>query len=208
MRWNDGISWSLKLISAPTDQPVTLAQFKAHSRINFDDDDDFIDEIIIPAAVSHVDGKDGWLQRALIDQTWEFAIDRFPCYQVDLPLPPLIEVLSVKYDDVSAAEQTLATNKYVVDTAKVPGRILPAPNTSWPNTNCFGASAVRIQFRAGYLDQGVSPAVANVPGAIKAGILMYAATLYENRETVVIGQPVFQLPWAAEQLLHPFRIYW
>lgn len=48
---------------------------------------------------------------------------------------------------------------------------------------------------------------ANVPAPIKAAILLMLGTLYENRETIVIGQSAVTLPWAAEALLAPFRIF-
>src|SRR6185369_8190715 len=94
-------SSSLYLIAAPESAVVSLDDMKEHLRVDADntDDDDVIDAFTA-ATTQHLDGRDGLLGRALIDQTWELRLSWFPCYGLlRLPLPPLIEVVSVKYID-------------------------------------------------------------------------------------------------------------
>lgn len=204
----------LKLVTAPTSEPVTLEQAKAHLREDSNDFNDQI-EVFIEAATAYADGPSGFLGRALIDQTWDFYLDAFPAvtvvgsrnvYAIEIPLPPLIEVLGVFYLDSNGVEQTFDAASYTVDDASEPARIVLGSTGSWPTIQ-EAANAVRIRFRAGYLDQGVSPAVDNVPGSIKAAILIMVGDLYQNRESSVIGQTVTKIPWSAEALLRRHRIY-
>lgn len=195
----------LKLIAAPEDWPITLEEAKAHLRVDTDDDNNLI-EALIDAAVDYCDGPTGFLGRALIDQTWELVLDAFPACdkEIKIPMPPLIEVVSIKYDDGAGAEQTLDPSRYTVDSVSEPGWVLPVG--SWPST-FDGVNAVRVRFRCGYLDQTASPAAENVPAAIKAAIKLIIGNLYGNRETIVIGQSVAEIPWTAQALMRKHRIH-
>lgn len=213
---------ALQLVTAPANLPVTLAESKAHLVVEHDEHDSLID-IYNAASTGHVDGPRGFLGRALIDQTWDLYLDRFPgshhdnfrlqrrhhhhrTGQIEIPLPPLIEVIGVFYKDNNGAEQEFDADNYVVDSASEPGRVVLTADANWPTTQ-RAANAVRIRFRAGYVALGSSPPVDAVPFAIKAAILLHVGDLYRNRDTQVLGQTVFQLPWAAEQLLRPYRNY-
>lgn len=196
---------ALRQITAPAVDPITLVEAKAHLRVNVSDDDSLIG-IFIKAATQNVEGPDGFLGRALVTQTWELVIDEFPDSEIKIPLPPLQEIVSIKYDDASGNEQTLAADQYYVDTASQPGWVVPI-TAGWPST-IDAINAVRIRFTCGYAPTADSPPdlVANVPYSIKAGILLTVGTLYANRETVVIGVTAVQLPWGVEQLLRPHRV--
>jgi len=203
----------LKLVTAPVGFPVTLTEAKWHLR---EDSSDFDDQInaMIEAATQYADGPNGFLGRALLEQTWDYFLDSFAdvitptigSSFIELPLPPLLQVIGVYYMNNAGVEVEFAASNYVVDDSAQPARISLKSAASWP-TVVDQVNAVRIRFRAGYLDQTVSPAVEAVPGPIKAAILMTLGTLYENRENQVVGAIVFKLPWAAEQLLRPYRVY-
>lgn len=201
----------LKLVTPAADDPVSLEQAKLHLR---EDSDDFNDQIeaFIEAATDMAEGFQG---RALVDQTWDLYLDQWPCavweglrrvYAIKIPKPPLIEVEGVFTLDSSGAEQPLDAALYTVDTANEPGRIV-LKSGSWPTLPDL-PNAVRVRFRAGYLDQTVSPAVENVPQATKAAILIIVGDLFANRESVVIGQTVAKVPYAADVLLrrHKFDL--
>jgi uncharacterized phiE125 gp8 family phage protein len=193
----------LKLVTPPATRPLTLTEVKLHLRVDPGNTDDDLIELILRAAVAHNDGPEGFLGRALIDQTWDLYLDEFPVGAIEIPLPPLIEVVGVFYNDSAGDEQEWGAANYTVDNANEPGRVLIAGSGSWP-TISTDANAVRIRFRAGYLDTS-SPPVANVPSDIKAGLLLYIGALYANREETVIGQTVAKLPWGAEALLRRRR---
>lgn len=197
---------ALRLITAPTVQPLTLAEVKEHCRVNHSYDDATL-QLYLEAATAYVDGPEGFLGRALVTQTWELVLDEFPENEIKIPLPPLQSVTSVTYDDASGIEQVVDSDDYTVDAVSEPGWVLPESSGAWPAT-FEGINAVRIRFVAGYAPTEDSPPDlrANVPFSIKAAILLTIGSLYEHRETVVVGGVVTQLPWGAEQLLRRHRI--
>lgn len=192
----------LKRISPPASLPFTLAEVKQHLRKDSDEDDAKI-EMFMQAAVDHAEGPEGFLGRALIDQTWDLYLDAFPTNEIKIPLPPLIEIVGVFHLDSSGVEQEVSSDNYIVDDASQPGWVVLASSASWP-TPLDGANAIRVRFRAGYLSSD-SPPVADVPADIKAGLLLYIGALYEHREDVVVGQTVAKLSWGADALLRPRR---
>lgn len=191
---------AIKLITAAATFPVSRTEAKAHLVVDHADHDALIDAYI-GAATNHAQR---FLGRALVEQTWELTLDEFPDNELKIPLPPLIAVVSVKYDDGAGDEQTLDPASYTVDAVSEPGWILPASAGAWPSVY-EGINAVRVRFRAGYYDD-TSPSANVAPDDIRAAILLTIGTLYANRETVVIGQTATLLPWGAEQLLRFHRI--
>lgn len=205
----------LKLITPPADYPVTLEEAKAHLVVEHTEHDSLI-EIYVAAATQNVDGPTGFLGRALIEQTWDYYLDAFPGHRnhggcrhaafhtIEIPLPPLIEVVEFKYQDSAGNEQDVDPDLYVVDFASEPARIVLLRGSQWPMAR-EAANAIRIRFRAGYLTSD-SPPADNTPFPIKAGILLHVGDLYRNRETNVIGARSEPMPWSAEQLLRPYRV--
>lgn len=197
---------SLRLITAPSVEPLSLAEVKEHLRVSSTDEDTKI-AMCIAAARSHVEGPYGFLGRALVTQTWELVLDTFPTNEIKIPLPPLQSVSSIKYDDAAGDEQTVDTADYSVDDVSQPGWVVPS-TSGWPTT-FEGVNAVRVRFVAGYdADDSVSPPdlTANIPADIKAAMLLHIGSMFEHREQVIVGQTAVALPWGAEQLLRPYRM--
>src|SRR5690606_26486303 len=108
--------------------------------------------LYLEAATEYLDGEAGLLSRCLAPQTWLGAIDgtwpRFAlpiraidpsqygtwCSGIVIPLPPLIEVETIKYVDPSGSLQVLDPSQYVVLGAHGhdPARIVPATGVTWP----------------------------------------------------------------------------
>jgi hypothetical protein len=149
----------------------------------------------IKAARQRIDGADGVLGRALINQGWDLVLDGFPCtwarrpagesrpgYRLDIrapryhdaeiaiPLVPLVSVDAVRYLDAAGGEQTLDPSAYRVIKGE-PGYIVPARGTTWPGTDAYPGS-VTISFTAGYGAAGT-----DVPEAIRAAIALHAKAL-------------------------------
>lgn len=150
---------------------------------------------------SHFDGQDGILGRAIITQTWEMKLRRFPIGKaaITIPLPPLQSVSSITYVDSDGDEVTLDTNLYqVVNRGKHKSRIAPAWGQTWPSTR-DQEDAVTVTFVAGYGD-----AAADVPtNLINAGLLL-VADLYGHREAQSIGSVIYENK-AVDRLISPFR---
>ena len=201
---NTKIKSSLRLITAPENEPVTVADASRHLRLNdstLQAEEYPLVEALIQSAREAIDGARGWVGRALITQTWELVLDEFPCDEIRITLPPLQTIVSIKYDDANGAEQTVSSANYIVDTSSEPARVVPVSTFFWPPTK-DKINAVRVRFTAGYGDDG-----ADVPMPIRAAMLIMIANLYENRQSVGIAASVNEIPMVVDALLAPYRIW-
>lgn len=193
---------TLRLVTPPATTIISLAECKAHLRILFDDDDSYI-ESLIDVAIAHIDGADGWLNRAVISQTWDYAIDKFPCVKHDgapariyLPFAPLISIDSVTYTDTQGASATITDYRVKNVGGSQAGYIVPALNSDWPSS-ADEPEAVVVRFTAGF---------ATVPPAIKHALLLMVGHWYENREAATETK-MSDLPMAVGALLNPYRFW-
>lgn len=195
------------LTTAPTVEPITTAEAKAHLRVTVSDDDTYIDSLI-KAARHHI--ETAILNRALVAQTWTLYLDAFPINDdavIELPIPPLISVTSVQYYDDNDVLQTWSSAEYTVDTDSMKGRIYPGRTYSYPVARDYPKSVV-ITYQAGYEDSGASPQdlADNIPEPIKQALLIMVAHWYEHREPVIVGTNVAEVPMSARTLLAPYRV--
>lgn len=197
----------LKLITAPTLEPVTFADLQEHSRVSTTADRALM-ESYITAARQHLEEVSG---RAFLTQTWELTIDSFTtprneggavdCQgKIPLPFAPLASVTSVTYYDSDGNSQTMATTVYEVDTDSEPGRIGLKFGQSWPAVRSMIMNPIRIRYVVGWT------AVHLVPQPIKQAIRILAAHWYEHRESVIVGAGSSPLPLALDSLLWQFRV--
>jgi uncharacterized phiE125 gp8 family phage protein len=103
----------LKLVTPPEMELVTLAEAKAHHRLDTESDDGHVSALITAAR----ERVELFLRRALITQVYECTIDDFPAYDraIDLPRPPVQSVKWIKYLDTAGVLQTLDPGTCVVD---------------------------------------------------------------------------------------------
>lgn len=142
------------------------------------------------------------LGRALITQTYDLTLDRFPCESaIELRRPPVQSVTSVTYIDASGVSQTLSTDVYEVSLNREMPQIRLKSGKSWPSTY-DAAEAVTIRFAAGYGD-----APGDVPYPIRQATLLMIGHLYNNREDVTVGVSAADLPKGATHLLCPYKIW-
>lgn len=189
---------TLKLITAPTSEPLSLADAKLHLKVDGTEDDALIQQIIAAARqqCEHI------LGRALIEQTWERVLDAFPAGEILLGKPGALEVVSVKYLDETGTQQTLASSAYALDADTGPGWVFPVPGTTWPSTYP-GANAVRVRFTAGYGADATS-----VPANVVAWLKLQVGALYRNREAFAGSGAAIELPGRfADALLDSERVY-
>lgn len=183
---------------APAVMPVSLAEAKAHCRVDTADDDALLTGLI-GAAVSHLDGYGGILGRAIMAQTWAQDFDGFGTDGLRLPVGDLISVTSIAYHDTANQMQTLANSVYTAFSDERGPFVTLRPDQAWPLT--YGrVDAVRVTWVAGF-----GAAADDVPAAIRHAILMIVGHWYENRETSIVGAPVAPLPLAVDALIAPYR---
>lgn len=176
----------LKLITAPTEEAVTVDEVKENLAITGVEQDDSINRLIKAARREY----ENYTGRILLLSTWDLYLDEFPDededYVIELP-GPLVSVTSVTYQDEDNVAQTFsATTGYDVDTMSEPARIFLRYDQCWPTT--YGEpNDIVVRFIAGYASADA------VPEHIKQGCHLYIAHHLENREPSVVGQSVLTI---------------
>lgn len=161
---------NLRLITAPSAEPVSLETAKLHLRVDYSTDDTLIASYIKTAR----ELGEGLARRSFVTETWELVQDDFPADGIlKLPRPPLQSVSSVKYLDENAVEYTWTD--YVVDARSEPGVI---SFNSTPSVTLYDSGAVAVRFVAGYGN------ASDVPSSIVQAILLTVGFWYENREAI------------------------
>ena len=167
----------LSLIVAPAVEPVTLAETKAHLRVDAATDDGLIAGYIqaaVRAAENYIRGK-------LIRQTWDYTVDYcWPIvsvkgmtrYRIELPLHPVMSVSSVSYVDDNGATQTLSSLLYTVRTDGPVAYVEKAYDSTWPTIRRVPA-AITVRFTVGYDAE-------DVPDEIRTAILLHVEALYDR----------------------------
>lgn len=183
-----------ELVTAPTAEPVSLAELKHHCKVDLDDDDGLLRALGAAAR----EWMETALDRQLVTATWKVRYDRFPGSYWELPYPPLVSA-TIAYKDTALVAQTLSSSVYNVVTWQTPGAIELKNGQAWPATG-IAPDAVTVTFVAGY---GVPSAVSDL---VKAGIKLLAGHWYANREAVTDGQAM-SLPLGVDHIVAATRAY-
>jgi uncharacterized phiE125 gp8 family phage protein len=188
------------LVTAPTSEPVTMAEAKGYLRQDLSDEDALIGALVA-AARQYVERA---LNRALITQTWRLKLDDFYCAPyycetdntIRLPRVPLQSVSSITYLDYDGTSQTWSSTEYQVDAASEPGRVTTASGEWWPETQSEAINAVTITYVAGY------GAAADVPQGIRQALLFLVKHWFDQREPVsATGAIPKEVPLTVDALL-------
>jgi hypothetical protein len=187
------------------------------------DDTEVIEDAMIDGLVAAaVDQAEQFLCRPLLTTGFRYTQDAFPghrffghyvghafgCVTGDyddrylrIPIGGVSAVSEVGYVDTDGAAQIMDPSTYLLDTTEPTARIAPAWATFWPFAR-HQMSAVHVNFQAGY---GTTANV--VPAAIVAAVKLILGNLYANRESVVVGTAAVCLPYGAEHLMWPHRVW-
>ena len=202
---------ALTLISAPAAQVLALDELQEHLRLYPcgsppETPDDALIQRLAEAAVSELDGADGWLGRALIEQSWYLTLPQFPPCDGPIWLP----LTSPQWGGASPAPAPVGSLEYVASDGTVtalvdgvdfevvtnhdPQYIRPVYGRHWPCARCQ-SDAVRVQYTAGYGAAGT-----DVPAVIRAYLLLRVGQLYEYRELVGAAAAVAPVPYMRDML--------
>lgn len=182
----------------PTIPVVDLAVLKEHVREDLDfTEQDAVLQTYHDAAVSWVEEYTG---RSLTTQTWQVSLCGFPA-RVWLPRSaPLASITHVKYYDAANALQTLSSNVYASPAFSEPSVITLADGQTWPSTYARD-DAVQVEYVTGATSQN------EVPAPLRHAVQLMAGTWYTNREHVVIGTSVVEVPHTVTALCAPYRLF-
>ncbi len=187
---------ALVLTSGPAVEPVTVAEAKAHLRVDATEEDTLIASLILTSRL-HIEAA---LGLALITQSWRTLLDAWGAEAaIELPLRPLQTVDAVRVLPAEGAAVVIAPTSYVVDTASAPPR-LERTGMIWPHPGKV-ANGIEIDFTAGFGD-----AAADVPAPLRQALLLLVAHWYERREPIEVGSAETAVPGSVSELLAPFRM--
>lgn len=171
----------LSVTVAPASEPVTAAQVKLQTKVDYSTEDSLI-AIYIQAARELVEKKMGI---ALLPQTiqekysaWPLADRLNPYRAIRLRRYPLRSVSSIAYLDEDGASQVLDSSAYTSAGTAYPPLVAPANGHEWPGV-LEQVGAITITYTAGYDDAD------SVPADIRQAILLIVADWFDNRENAV-----------------------
>lgn len=194
---------SLTRQTGPSVEPVTLAEAKAHLRVDASDDDAYIVTLITAAR----EWVEEYLDRTLVHTQWVMRFDRFPVdstADIELPRPPMVAsgpntAVSLSYTLEDGSTATYGTNLFRVDRASTPGAVKTNYGQTWP-PHRQDDNSVSVTWWAGYGPSGTS-----VPAAIRHAMLMLVGHWYEARSSVLTGSISKEIEFGVKSLLDSQR---
>ncbi|MBP1850911.1 head-tail connector protein [Rhizobium halophytocola] len=180
------------LIEGPGVEPVTLAEAKAHMRIDGVEEDALVGALI-SIATRHLERMAGI---ALITQRYRLYLDCWPISGiVRIDHGPVMRVDAVTVYDAAGAASPAALSGHYLDGASRPARLWlserPAPGRA--------LNGIEIDFTAGFGETG-----AEVPDELKRAILMHVALMFAYRGVVPPGDQPAAIPDGYERLIAPY----
>jgi uncharacterized phiE125 gp8 family phage protein len=172
---------ALTRVSAPANEPLTLAEAKLYLRVDGSSEDALLTDYIVSARMI----AEHWLKRSLISQVWKLSVDEYIEGETALPMGPVNIINSVTIVNRDGSSQAVSSSVYYLNATK--------------NMLLFDSALIgfriEITYSTGYGD------ATSVPRPIKHGMLSHMASMYEHRGEYECGA----LPDQAVRLYLPFR---
>jgi uncharacterized phiE125 gp8 family phage protein len=204
---------SIRVLSQPAVEPVTLYEAKVHLRVDTDDEDVLLAALIRAARVR----CEQHTRRSFITQTIRYSSDRMPDFEgnwltsersiwagVELPRPPFRSLVAVSYATDTRDAIPLDPAEYRISSGgDEPSRLMLRGPFIQALPREF--DAVTVDYVAGYGDRGI-----DVPDPLRQAVLVTVASMYEDREGATLptgsGQGEAPLPPLARQLMAGYRV--
>lgn len=211
------------LVTAPAQDPISLASLKTFLRIDGSDEDALLGSIL-KAATKRLET---YCNQKFVDQTWDMFFDCFPYAEKDqwwdgvkqahintlinnnggvinLPFGPLKSVTGFYTYDEDNTEYTYAASNYYADVNGPFGRIALKDSATWPTTILRPLNGIKIRgvfgMGTGYIAD--PEAASEIPEEIQEAIKQFAAVMYEHR-----GDEQPKIPQHALMLIAPYVHY-
>ena len=177
---------ALRVVAAPSVEPVSLAEAKSALRVDHGLDDDLITGLIVAAR----ERLEGYTGRSLAEQTLEavwsgpLADGELDGGLLELPRPPFGNLVEAVYRvDAGESEQAITPTVLAsVEPARLDASGVPA----------LGADGyLRVRYVAGYTA---------LPSPLRQAIIATVISLYDD--------PLADLPQRARDLAAPYRVYY
>lgn len=180
-------------LSPPAGEPLTLAEAKAHMRVEHNAEDDLI-SALIRTVRQHLERDTGLVTmtrgyRVYLDDWPEDGVIR-------IARAPVRTIEAVTVHDDAGLPQEIDASGFVLDGAVLPARLIltrqPAPSRA--------VNGIEIDFTAGFGATG-----AEVPDGLKRAMLLHLGLLYDFRGAVSIDDQPAAIPAGYERLVSPYR---
>lgn len=179
-----------KVITAPTELPVTLEEIRAHLNIDGTDHD----TLLTQKATAATGLCERYAGLSFATQTRRVTLNQFTCKDVTLPYGPVKSISEFYYMDADGVEQDIDAADYTLDLQSDLAKV--RVTDSWPETNRILNNVV-IEYVAGNDAE-------NVPPEAKEAVLRLTARLYEKRGDSNDGG----LGEDITDLLDLIKVYW
>jgi uncharacterized phiE125 gp8 family phage protein len=182
------------VITPPAAEALTLADVKAHLRIDQDDEDDLLVSLI-GVARQHLEQTTGL---ALVSQAMRLYLDGWPqAGFIEITRGPVMAVSEVRIYDDAGVETVVDLSGHVLDGAARPARLWlrnrPSPGQAM--------NGIEVDFTAGFGEAGT-----DVPDTLKRAMLVHIAAMYEFRGAVPVDAQPAAVPEGYDRLVAPFAL--
>tara|TARA_R110000803_G_scaffold48061_2_gene99901 strand:- start:4085 stop:4690 length:606 start_codon:yes stop_codon:yes gene_type:complete len=178
---------------------VTLEEAKLHLRVMQEDDNTYINNLIMVAQQTIENYCNLLIFKTTVIQRGDCWADISSLYFSPIKNSGAATLTHIKYYDSNNTQQTWASSNYIFDKFSQPCRIGIAPDITLP-TLAIRIDAVEVKYEIGTTDADL------VPLAIKQACLILVGQWYENRQEAVVGRSVGVIPMTARYLMNPYRI--
>ncbi len=178
------------LIVPPAAEPLTLAEVKAHLRLDAADEDALLTSLQ-KTAREHLERMSGL---ALMRQTLRLYLDEWPEGPVRIGRGPVHAVEAVRIYDEAGVARALPLTGHVLDGASLPARLWLAQRQK----SARAVNGIEIDFTAGFASAN------EVPGDLKRAMLTHIALMFSFRGAVSPENQPAGVPDGYERLLAPY----
>jgi uncharacterized phiE125 gp8 family phage protein len=180
------------LTDPPQAEPLTLAEVKAHLRLEGEDEDALL-SALIRTAREHLERQTGL---CLMAQAWRFYLDRWPVNgMIQIARGPVQAIETIQVFDADGVPTNLTAGDRLLDGEARPARLWlrdpPSPGQA--------INGIEIDFTAGY-----GESAADVPDTLKRAMLIHVAHMFAFRGVVAPDSQPAGVPAGYDRLIVPF----
>ena len=178
----------------PAAEPITLAEAKAHLRLDTDEEDALV-LALIRTAREYLEAATGL---CLIARPLRLYLDDWPeSRMIQIARGPVQAIDLVTVYDADGTPVEVNASGHVLDGTARPARLILAEKPE-PERAMNG---IEIDFTAGFGETG-----AEVPDTLKRALLLHVAAMFELRGAVSPGDQPGAVPAGYDRLVAPYRM--
>lgn len=180
-------------LSAPLALVLSLEDAKRHLRIEHDDDDAYLTDLIAQST-DHLESVSGL---RLMTQTWRQYLDEIPqSRSIRLAAQPVQSIAAMQVYDEAGNPQAISPASLDLDAVSSPPRLVVHETVQ----TAKAINGIEIDIVAGF---GDTPA--DVPDSLRRALLLLVAHAYEFRGAVPLDRQPASEPHGFRTLIAPFR---